>query len=150
MSILTLLGERPMHGYELITVLEDRSGGRWKPSPGAIYPALGKLEHRGLVTSTEHDGKKQYELTDAGRTVVTEFGERADGAPWDQPELGAHGDLRRAIAELMGPARQIGRFGSAGQTTAATAVVKDATARLYRILADGPADEPATAEQPDS
>jgi DNA-binding PadR family transcriptional regulator len=139
-----------MHGYELISVLEERSGGRWKPSPGAIYPALGKLEHRGLITSTEHDGKKQYQLTDTGRTVSTEFSQRTDGAPWDQPEMGAHGDLRRAIAELMGPARQIGRFGSAGQTTEATAVVKDATARLYRILADGPGDESSTDDQPES
>src|SRR5215204_5192055 len=61
MAIIALLEERPMHGYELITVLEQRSGARWKPSPGAIYPALGKLEGRGLVTSTEQDGKRLYE-----------------------------------------------------------------------------------------
>jgi len=140
MAVLTLLAERPMHGYELITVLEDRSGGRWKPSPGAIYPALGKLEHRGLITSTEHDGKRQYELTEAERTVVTEFGQSGGGAPWDEPELGGHGDLRRAIAELVGPARQIGRFGTSTQTEAAATVIKDATSRLYKILADGPSE----------
>ena len=140
-AIIALLEERPMHGYELITVLEERSGGRWKPSPGAIYPALGKLEARGLVTSSEQDGKRLYELTEEGRAVATEVGKRSEGAPWEQLDMGGHGDLRRALAELVGPARQIGRFGTAAQTEAATKTVKDATAKLYKILADGPGEE---------
>ena len=139
MAIITLLAERPMHGYELITVLDERSGGRWKPSPGSIYPALGKLEEGGLVTSTEQDGKRLYELTDDGRRVAAKFAQRTEGGlPWEQFEAGGHGDLRRALAELVGPARQIGRFGTATQTEAATKVVKDATAQLYKILAEGP------------
>jgi DNA-binding PadR family transcriptional regulator len=141
MAIIALLEERPMHGYELITVLEQRSGGRWKPSPGAIYPALGKLEGRGLVTSREQDGKRLYELTDEGHTVATEVIKRSEGSPWEQLDVG-HGDLRRVLAELVGPARQIGRFGTATQTEAATKVLKDATAKLYKILADGPGEEP--------
>ena len=144
-GVLTLLAERPMHGYELITELEARSGGRWKPSPGAIYPALGKLEHRGLLTSTEQDGKRVYDLTDAGRQVAQNMAEHGV-LPWDQEELGGHGELRRAMAELTGPARQIGRFGTSGQTAAAVAVVKEATAKLYKILADGPTDETDKAE----
>ena len=136
--ILNLLSERPMHGYELITVLEERSGGRWKPSPGSIYPALGKLEARGLVTSTEEDGKRQYSLTEEGKQVAANFAEHGVAAPWDEHELGKHGELRRALAELVGPARQIGRFGNETQTSAATKVVQDATAQLYKILAEGP------------
>lgn len=143
MAIFTLLNERPMHGYELITELEQRSGGRWKPSPGAVYPALGKLEHGGLVTSKEEDGKRLYELTEEGRRVAGKFATRAEGAmPWEQFDVGGQGDLRRALAELVGPARQIGRFGSAAQTEAANAVIKDATAKLYKILAEGPGEEP--------
>jgi len=142
MAIITLLNERPMHGYELITVLDERSGGRWKPSPGSIYPALGKLEEGGLVTSTEQDGKRLYELTDEGRTVAATFAKRTEGGlPWEQFEAGGHSDLRRALAELVGPARQIGRFGTATQTEAATKVVRDATAQLYKILAEGPGEE---------
>jgi DNA-binding PadR family transcriptional regulator len=137
--ILNLLAERPMHGYELITVLDERSGGRWKPSPGSIYPALGKLEARGLITSTEQDGKRQYSLTDEGRQVAASLAEHGVTAPWEEQDLGGHGELRRALAELVGPARQIGRFGDETQTSAATNVVKDATAQLYKILADGPA-----------
>ena len=141
-AIITLLNERPMHGYELITELEQRSGGRWKPSPGAIYPALGKLEASGLVTSKEEDGKRLYELTEEGRQLAAKFATRTEGGlPWEQFDGGGHGDLRRALAELVGPARQIGRFGSASQTEAANAVIKDATAKLYKILAEGPGDE---------
>jgi DNA-binding PadR family transcriptional regulator len=135
--ILQLLGERPMHGYELITVLEERSGGRWKPSPGSVYPALAQLEERGLLRSTEDEGKRRYELTDAGRQFVAEMPERAS-APWDDDdEIGRHGELRRAMAELVGPARQIGRFGSSEQQAAAVDAIKQATSTLYRLLADG-------------
>jgi hypothetical protein len=55
--------------------------------------------------------------------------------------MGGHGDLRRALAELVGPARQIGRFGTAAQTDAANKILKDATTGLYKILADGPEQE---------
>jgi DNA-binding PadR family transcriptional regulator len=158
-SILTLLGEQPMHGYELITALEERSGGRWKPSPGSIYPALRRLEHRGLIapaspsTISDHEAddrsgrKHRYELTDAGRLRVAEQESSGVDAPWDEHGLGGHGELRRAMSELTGPARQIGRFGSPDQVTAAVAAVKTATASLYRVLADG--DQNA-ATDPDS
>ena len=48
-AILRLLAERPMHGYELIGELEERTGGRWRPSPGSVYPTLAQLEDEGLV-----------------------------------------------------------------------------------------------------
>jgi DNA-binding PadR family transcriptional regulator len=138
--ILNLLAERPMHGYELITVLEERSGGRWKPSPGSIYPALGKLEGRGLITSTEDDGKRRYSLTEEGKAVAANFAKHGVTPPWEEHDLGGHGELRRALAELVGPARQIGRFGNEAQTSSATKVVKDATVQLYKILAEGPGE----------
>jgi DNA-binding PadR family transcriptional regulator len=129
-----------MYGYELITALDEKSGGRWKPSPGSIYPALRRLEHRGFVVSAEDDdGKRRFELTDLGRERVAEQRESGHDAPWDEHGLGRHGELRRAVSELAGPARQIGRFGSPDQTERAVEVVKDATSKLYRILADGPA-----------
>ncbi|NED64733.1 helix-turn-helix transcriptional regulator, partial [Streptomyces sp. SID10244] len=47
-SILALLKERPMHGYEMIQEIAERSGGAWKPSPGSVYPTLQLLEDEGL------------------------------------------------------------------------------------------------------
>jgi DNA-binding PadR family transcriptional regulator len=65
--LLSLLAERPMHGYELIQALSDRFGGTYVPSAGTIYPRLAKLEEDGLVTK-ESDGRKTvYSITDAGR-----------------------------------------------------------------------------------
>jgi DNA-binding PadR family transcriptional regulator len=135
-----------MHGYELITALEEKSGGRWKPSPGSIYPALRRLEHRGFITAVESDddSKRRFELTDLGRQRVAEHRDAGNENPWDEHGLGDAGELRRAIAELVGPARQIGRFGSPEQTTSAAAAIKDATTKLYRILADGTAADAAT------
>jgi DNA-binding PadR family transcriptional regulator len=138
-----------MHGYELITALEDKSGGRWKPSPGSIYPALRRLEHRGFITAVETDDdepKRRFELTDLGRQRVAEYRDAGHENPWDEHGLGDHGELRRAIAELVGPARQIGRFGTPEQTTAAATAVKEATTKLYRILADAPAADAADAD----
>ena len=77
--LLSLLAERPMHGYELIQALSDRFGGTYVPSAGTIYPRLGKLEEDGLVTK-ESDGRKTvYAITDAGRAELAQRGSELDG-----------------------------------------------------------------------
>ncbi|MBO0714368.1 MAG: helix-turn-helix transcriptional regulator [Acidimicrobiales bacterium] len=68
--LLTLLAERPMHGYELIRLMEDQFLGLYTPSAGTIYPRLAALEAEGLVTHEEIEGRKVYRLTDAGREEV--------------------------------------------------------------------------------
>ncbi len=71
--ILRLLDEKPRHGYEIIKELEDRSGGSYTPSAGAIYPTLTMLEDLGYAVSTpEEGGKKVYAITDAGRAHLAE------------------------------------------------------------------------------
>ena len=150
MAILTLLDERPMHGYEIITELESRSDGRWRPSPGAVYPTLDKLEGRGVLTSTELDGKRQFELTDKGRTFLASLRENLGddgGTPWEQGATGGRGDMRRLMSELGGQVRQVARFGTSEQRTAATAVLEDAKRKLYAILATPPTDTSETDEQ---
>src|SRR3954465_5608484 len=74
-AILALLDDRRMHGYERIQELEERTGGRWKPSAGSIYPTLQLLEDEGLVTPEEVDGRKVYSLTDSGEKEVPERSE---------------------------------------------------------------------------
>ncbi|HWH26664.1 MAG TPA: PadR family transcriptional regulator [Pseudolysinimonas sp.] len=77
--LLSLLAERPMHGYELIQALTERFGGTYVPSAGTIYPRLGKLEEEGLVTK-EADGRKTvYAITDAGRSELAERESDLDG-----------------------------------------------------------------------
>jgi len=68
--LLSLIGERPMHGYELIQELGDRFGGTYLPSAGTIYPRLAKLQAEGLIAN-EADGRKTvYRITDAGRAEL--------------------------------------------------------------------------------
>jgi DNA-binding PadR family transcriptional regulator len=76
--LLTLLDERPRHGYELIKALEDRFYGLYTPSAGTIYPRLAALEDAGLVTHEMVAGRKVYRLTDAGREEVAARGDELD------------------------------------------------------------------------
>jgi len=64
--VLRLLKERPMTGKEIIEESEKRSGGEWRPSPGLIYPLLGRLVREGLIEEVE-----------GGRFAITPKGERA-------------------------------------------------------------------------
>src|SRR5436305_1520022 len=69
--LLKLLGEQPRHGYEVISLLEDRFLGLYAPSAGTVYPRLAKLESEGLVEHEEADGRKVYSLTAAGREELS-------------------------------------------------------------------------------
>ncbi len=138
-SVLRLLAERPMHGYELITELEQRTGGRWRPSPGSVYPTLAHLEDEGLVSSIDDDGRKRFELTDAGRTWLDEH-EGEDELPWEHGGTGRRGDLRRLAAEIFGQLRQLGRFGSPAQLDRARDILARTRAELYELLATPPPD----------
>ncbi|WP_454850350.1 PadR family transcriptional regulator [Rhizobium binxianense] len=70
--LLALLDEQPRHGYELIKILEERSGGFYVPSPGVIYPALTYLEETGLAEVENEGNKKLYRITETGRRKVEE------------------------------------------------------------------------------
>lgn len=71
--ILSLLEERPRHGYDIIKAIEEKSGGVYQPSPGTVYPTLTMLEEMGYAKALADDGgKKAYEITDAGRQHLAE------------------------------------------------------------------------------
>src|SRR3954451_22147487 len=78
-AVLSLLAEKPMHGYQIIREIEERSGRSWKPSAGSVYPTLQLLADEGLITAEESNGRKPYSLTDAGRVEV---GRSGLSAPW--------------------------------------------------------------------
>ena len=64
--ILEMLATKPHTGKELIDTAESQSGGKWKPSPGLIYPLLGRLLDEGLIEETK-DGR--YEITKKGKST---------------------------------------------------------------------------------
>ncbi len=76
--LLALLAAQPAHGYELIRMLEERSGGFYTPSPGMIYPALTYLDEIGQATATPEGNRKLYALTDAGRSHLAANQAQAD------------------------------------------------------------------------
>lgn len=135
-SILALLKERPMHGYEMIQEIAERSGGAWKPSPGSVYPTLQLLEDEGLIASESEGGKKLFSLTESGREAA---GKGAD-APWEEASRGvdweALTEVRQAGFGLMEAFGQVWKTGSKEQREKALAVVNDARRKLYLILAD--------------
>ncbi|MET1155453.1 helix-turn-helix transcriptional regulator [Arthrobacter sp.] len=136
-AVLALLAEQPMHGYQIIREIEERSGGSWKPSAGSVYPTLQLLADEGLIRAEESNGRKIYSLTEAGREAVAD----ADAsAPWDAaaPAPGAgFAALPKAGVELAQAASQVGRTGTPEQVQEAVAVLDDARRRLYAILAQG-------------
>jgi DNA-binding PadR family transcriptional regulator len=76
--ILDLLKDKPRHGYEIIRELEERFGGFYAPSPGAVYPTLQWLEEMGYVTVLAQDGKKTYTVTESGLAYLTEKQKETD------------------------------------------------------------------------
>ena len=70
--LLSMIADKPSHGYELIKGIESRMGGTYAPSPGVIYPSLALLEDMGAVSVAAEGGKKRYAVTDEGRRLLTE------------------------------------------------------------------------------
>lgn len=106
--ILDLLKDKPRYGYEIIRVLEEESHGFYKPSAGVVYPTLQMLEEMGLASSTERDGKKIYEITEAGRRFLVE---RRDSADEVRRHMRHHWHRENspAIGELMGEIARLGK-----------------------------------------
>ena len=145
-AVLLLLADEPMHGYQLMQAVAERTGGAWRPSPGAVYPTIAQLEDEGLVTVVVDGGRKLVTLTEAGREHLAGLGDvdpfAAFAGDADSP------DLRALMGELMGAAHQLGRVGDPGQLAAAGRVLTDARRALYLILA-GQADPSPTRETDD-
>jgi DNA-binding PadR family transcriptional regulator len=145
-AILVLLAEEPRNGYQIIQEINERSGGAWKPSPGAVYPALQQLADEGLIAGEEGGGRRTFHLTDEGRAHVEENAERL-AEPWAEmtPEFGEGvPDLFKQAAQTGAAVMQIVHSGSPEQVAQARDVLSEARRSLYRILADdAPADGPA-------
>ena len=149
-ALLLLLAEEPRNGYQLMQTIEERSGGRWRPSPGSVYPALAQLEDEGLVRAVERDGTKLFEITDAGREQVADA--HGQSAPWemeDDPAFELLAEIRSLVHQIGMAAGQVVQAGDEEQIARARDTLSDTRRGLYRILA-GDDDAPATSREPDA
>jgi DNA-binding PadR family transcriptional regulator len=136
-AALLLLLERPMHGYEMILEIRERSGEAWSPSPGAIYPTIQLLSDEGLITTLDQDGKKVSSLTEAGRVAAEELASTKT-APWDEASSDAGEgapSLRQAIHHLLMATKQVAMAGTEAQRQRATELLDETRRKIYALLA---------------
>jgi DNA-binding PadR family transcriptional regulator len=74
--ILQVLSEKPTHGYDIMTVLNEKFGGFYFPSAGAIYPTLQMLDDVEYIHSMDEDGKKVYSITPTGIKFLEDNNEK--------------------------------------------------------------------------
>lgn len=128
-----------MHGYQVMQAITARSGGRWRPSPGAVYPVLQAMEDEGLLTVDADGGRKVAHLTDEGRAAAEHLA--AEGPDPFSPQGEAPGpDLRDAVATLGQAAREVDRHGTPDQRARAHELLTEARRQLYGLLAEHPTD----------
>jgi DNA-binding PadR family transcriptional regulator len=136
-AVLALLGEQPMHGYEMIKEIEERTDGAWTPSAGSIYPTLQMLEDEGLIQGEEGGGKRRFTLTEAGAAEQAE--KAGEEAPWDAVRAGAAPaqiELRAAIAKLHHAIGQVVHAADEDQQRRVRELLDESRRRIYAILAE--------------
>jgi DNA-binding PadR family transcriptional regulator len=136
-AVLALLGERPMHGYEMIKEIEERTQGAWTPSAGSIYPTLQMLEDEGLIRGEESDGKRRFILTEAGTEAQRE--KAGEQSPWDAvradaaPEQIHLGDSMRKLNHAIG---QVFHAADQAQQKRVHELLDETRRKIYAILAE--------------
>lgn len=141
-AILEHLKDKPRHGYDIIREMEDRSGGFYSPSPGAIYPTLQALEDQDLVASSVEDGKKVYTITEAGLAYLEEHKERARGhrerweAHWGPGPQAEGWSAVEAIRDSLGDVKRMVRrtAGDPARLKEIGDVLEEAAERIRDIL----------------
>jgi DNA-binding PadR family transcriptional regulator len=128
--ILEVLEGGPRHGYDIIIALEQKSGGRYRPSPGSIYPTLQRLEEGGFATSLTVDGKHVYTITEAGRALLK------GKPPEAEPEPVAETELRSAFYKLAEAVKQAENVAGPAEQAKLKEILVGARREVYKILAD--------------
>ncbi len=93
LSILAILRDGELYGYEIASRIRERSGGAFAPSEGSLYPALHALESDGALVANWRDDKgprrRYYAITDKGRMMLAEHeAEATSSAPMKQAMAG--------------------------------------------------------------
>ena len=117
--------------YLILDVLENKSNGRYRPSPGSVYPTLTLLEEGGFITGDTADGKRVFTITDAGRELLTK--KPADAASEDDDD-GI--DLRGSAMKLGAAVMQAARASDATSQQKVRDILDTARREIYKILAE--------------
>ena len=140
--LLTLIGEQPRHGYDLIKAIEERSGGSYAPSPGVVYPTITMLGDMGQIAEQAAEGSKRlFAITDAGKLEVGEKAEQIEALfarleALNQEEQGGSGraPIRRAMMNLAMALRTRMHQGGSDDLAHDIAALLDETARKIERL----------------
>jgi len=104
---LRLIADRPRHGYDLITAIEERTGGAYAPSPGVVYPTLTLLEDMEMIAEQDASGTRRlFAVTPAGEAHLAERADEVAALMARLDELGtdrvrsARGSIRRSMSNL--------------------------------------------------
>jgi len=124
--------------------IEERSGGAWRPSPGAVYPALQQLADEGLIEAEETGGgRRTYQLTEEGRRQIEEDPTMARAA-WESmasTEPGELPGLFSQAARLASSVVQMSQAGTPEQIHAAEELLAQTRKRMYQLLAGAGSDQ---------
>lgn len=138
-AILALLAEEPLNGYQIMQTIQERSQGAWRPSPGAVYPALQQLTDEALIEPVGEGRRTRYELTEAGTTYIAEHGDEVD-APWEAmtPQVDKEAwDIMELSRQSSTALMQVLQSGRPSQLAKAKKILENSRRSFYQILADG-------------
>jgi DNA-binding PadR family transcriptional regulator len=138
--LLSLIGEQPRHGYDLIREIEERTGGAYAPSPGIVYPTLTMLQDMGLIAESDNAGtRKVYAATAEGTRHLAEKKEEVSAllariAELQAAQKGDRAPVRRAIRNLHAAlAEKIARTDDDEAMHRIAALLDEATQKIERI-----------------
>jgi len=139
--LLGLIAEEPRHGYDLIRVLQERSGGHYAPSPGVIYPSLALLADEGLIIEQPgDDSRRRFALSEAGQALLTDEQEQVASlaarlaAMAERARQSRPPQVERAVANLAMALRQrLQQGGEDDLTYQIVAVLDEAAQRIERL-----------------
>ena len=97
-NVLLSLHEGPLHGYGIMMKVEEQTNGQIKTGPGAIYGTIERLKEAGLVEvapgQAGQDGKREYRLTELGRSELIEEAQRIQGVARLVNKMNVTGEAR--------------------------------------------------------
>ncbi len=132
--LLDALRDGPMHGYEIIKSLEEKSTGQYAPSPGSVYPTLQLLEELGHVGAEQDAERRKYHLTQSGQVELDAHAEEVKTfwAQFKQPVVSKAGQAE--VSFLQDEMEHLNKTVWGGLRTAIDQGDKDTVRRVRQAI----------------